>query len=344
MRDTAIQQLDNTGQVAFTHAQIAGEPSSIYIMREGSVVEWGDAASIFSTSLVNSGRLSLSATESIPLTDIVDAESVHFLPDTGALISLYNSVIGRWKIYNFEATSISLAGTNANSNYDIFISENAAQIELSLVAWADDTTRDVPLTLQDKIWVRTGNPKERYLGTLRTTVAGRSEDSQSRRFLWNLYNQSERTIRALIPVTEYTNATLNYVPAAGNTTPGEGRIEFVCGNPSFTFFQWLASAYANGPSSNTAIMPQQNSYAALGLDSIEQPFGTAGALGRNTGVTGIIPCVVSSVIPAGFHFLQKLVKSQYETPASIYAGEFIDPDSPNGNLYVVAAATGYIKG
>ncbi len=51
------------------------------------------------------------------------------------------------------------------------------------------------LTRQDGVRVKAADTQQRYLGTIRTTAATTTEDSETKRFVWNAHNQIERHLR-----------------------------------------------------------------------------------------------------------------------------------------------------
>jgi hypothetical protein len=66
------------------------------------------------------------------------------------------------------------------------------------VAWSSDSARATALVLQNGVYVKSGATTRRYIGTFRTTgVSGQTEDSSTKRFVWNYYNRVRRTLARL---------------------------------------------------------------------------------------------------------------------------------------------------
>src|SRR5690606_12521049 len=64
------------------------------------------------------------------------------------------------------------------------------------------------ITFQDGVLVKSGATTRRYLGTIRTTGTTTTEDSQSKRLVWNYYNQVQRLSRVQdLPLHTYNTAT-----------------------------------------------------------------------------------------------------------------------------------------
>jgi len=168
-------------------------------------------------SVVN-GRLTLTTGTPVTTTDVTAATTVYFTPYLGRKVALYSGSI--WVIVNFTELSIAVPAV-ANQVYDVFLDFNDAVPILALTAWTNDTTRATALTTQNGVYVKTGDTQQRYLGTFRTTaVAGQTEDSFAKRYVWNYYNRVPRIMRVL-PSTDtwtYTTATLRQ---ANNSTANQ---------------------------------------------------------------------------------------------------------------------------
>jgi len=150
------------------------------------------------------GRLTLTSGVPVTTSDVTAATTIYFTPYKGNHIALYNEDFEDWRLHNFTELSYSLAGIAADTNFDVFIYNNAGTLSLEIVAWSGATTRATVLAVQDGVYVKSGEPAKRYLGTFRTTsTIGQCEDSEAKRFCWNLYNQVGRDLL----VEEDTNHT-----------------------------------------------------------------------------------------------------------------------------------------
>lgn len=172
------------------------------------------------------GRLSLSSSD--PLagvgSDVTAQTNVHFVPYLGNRIALYTG--SEWQLNTFTATTLSLSGAAADTNWDIFGFLSGGNLTLERIAWTNATTRATALVLVDGVWCKTGETTKRYLGTIRTTsVSGQCEDSVKRRFVYNAQNQIGKKLLVRDPSTwTYNSAT----PRPLNNSTAN-RIEVVIG-------------------------------------------------------------------------------------------------------------------
>jgi hypothetical protein len=173
------------------------------------------------------GRLTLTSGVPVTTRDVTAAGTLYFTPYKGNRLALYTGE--GWTAHTFAELSLSLAGWPANTNFDIFIYDNAGTPTLEGVAWTDATTRATALALQDGVYVKAGAATRRYLGTVRTVAAGQCEDSTARRFVWNYYNRVTRELRAIEPTASWTYQVNAWRPSNNNTADGVGRVSFVVG-------------------------------------------------------------------------------------------------------------------
>jgi hypothetical protein len=118
------------------------------------------------------------------------ATILYYVPYTGDRISLYFN--GTWRPFIFDySTSIPLTGLPADTNYDVFANPVGVNgpVRLSLTPWTDSWTRATALVSFEGALVKNGDATFRYLGTIRTTVAGRTEVTRYRKYVFNYYNR-----------------------------------------------------------------------------------------------------------------------------------------------------------
>ena len=161
-----------------------------------------------------SGRLTLTSGTAVTTADVTAAATLYFAPHLGKHIWLYDGAA--WAPHYFSETSLSLASISSGVNYDIFGYNSSGTFTLELLAWTNDSTRATALTTQDGILVKTGATTRRYLGTIRGSAAGQTEDSFAKRFVWNYYNRVRRGMRAVDGTNtwDYTTATYRQANAA----------------------------------------------------------------------------------------------------------------------------------
>lgn len=156
------------------------------------------------------GRLTLTSGTAVTTSDVTAATSVYFTPFTGNRIALYDG--SNWQRFSFSELTLSVPAST-NTNYDVFIYD-APGLTLEAVAWSTDTTRATALVLQNGVYVKSGATGRRYLGTFRTTgSSGQTEDSASKRYLWNYYHRMLRRLKRIDTTNTWTYASASWQAA-----------------------------------------------------------------------------------------------------------------------------------
>lgn len=173
---------------------------------------------------VANGRLTLTSGTAVTSSDVTAAPTLYYTPYLGNQIALYTGTA--WVVYSLSELSLALTVTSDN-NYDVFVYDNGGTraIELSN-AWTNDTTRSQVLTLQDGIYVKSGAPTKRYVGTIRASGANVTEDSAAKRFVWNLYNQASRNLWISDALNSWSYSTASW-RASNNSA--SNRVQIVNG-------------------------------------------------------------------------------------------------------------------
>lgn len=181
-----------------------------------------------STTFCN-GRLTLTSGTSVTTSNVTAATTVYFTPQDGNKISLYDG--SKWLSVTFSETSVAVPATTVTP-FDIFGYSNSGTLALETLSWSNDTTRATALGLQNGVQVKSGAATRRYLGTARTTsVSGQTEDSDSKRFLWNKCNRVPRKLLATGTTATWNYGTQAYRAANNSTTTGVTRVEYIVGVP-----------------------------------------------------------------------------------------------------------------
>ena len=160
--------------------------------------------------LFHGGRLTLTSGTPVTTSDVTAATTIYYTPFMGDKISLSDGT--NWATYTFTQRSLSLSGLTANRNYDVFIYNNAGTLTLESLVWnssSDSNTRTTSLVLTSGgIYTKSGDATRRYLGTFRTTgTTGQTEDSATKRFVFNATNKSDKSI--------FKAYTTQHTPGAG---------------------------------------------------------------------------------------------------------------------------------
>jgi hypothetical protein len=201
-------------------------------------VKWASGAG--GTALVDvsltQGRLTLTSNDPTPTTPVTGASTLYFTPYLGNRIALY--IGGAWDLRSFSQISLSLSGMTADKVYDVFAywdsGTSAVLIERG-AAWTNDTTRSTALDRQDGVWIKSGDPTRRYLGTLVATGPTTTEDSNEKSYLWNLTAIERRTAQNdPSPPAFWTVTSTTITPMNGGSNVWKHY--FVCGLDLFPLF------------------------------------------------------------------------------------------------------------
>lgn len=167
---------------------------AVFADTAGTVEDGGPITSL-SLNDCTDGRLTLTSGIPVTTSDVTAATTIYYTPYIGNSISLYDGAV--WNIRTFTQLSIAVPGTT-NTMYDVFCYDNSGTPTLELQAWTNDTTRATGIARQDGVLVKSGALTRRYLGSFGTgTVSGQTEDSISKRWLYNYYNREIRPLAVL---------------------------------------------------------------------------------------------------------------------------------------------------
>ena len=167
-------------------------------------------------------------------------------------------------------------------NFDAFAFIASGAVDLGTgPAWSSDTARGTgagttELELYNGVWVNKNAITLRFgtasgdtvsvaarqathLGSFRCTANGQTEDSLTKRFLFNAYNRRRRAMRRLESTTSWTYSTASYQQA---NAAAANQLDFLIGLSEEAVTARLRATCENG--TGGAILAQ----VALGLDSV----------------------------------------------------------------------------
>lgn len=159
----------------------------------------------------------------------------------------------------------------ANKNVDLFLvkTTNGTVLMQFGPLWATDSLSAVSLTSRDEGFYTTTNASDlqgtrstygTYVGTVRTTSTdGQTENSTSRRFIWNYFNRLARTVSAVDTTNTWNYSTAAYQQANANTA---NKFEIVEG---FLNTNIVTAQVFHSVVNNTATA--RNIRVGIGLDS-----------------------------------------------------------------------------
>lgn len=214
LSELSVPALDD---LAYLVDDVAGTPTSVKITLTRLL---GMAA------IAPGGRLTTESGVPISTSDWTGRGTLYYTPHAHGGVRLYDGT--RWRLYTFTERSLSLTLT-ADKNYDVFLYDNAGTLTLELsAAWTNDTTRADALTTQDGVTVKSGATTRLWLGTIRASGSNVTEDSLTKRYVWNAYNRVDRHMRrASASSHSYSGTSWRYWDNSS-----ANRLAFVLGEPS----------------------------------------------------------------------------------------------------------------
>jgi hypothetical protein len=181
------------------------------------------------------GRLSLSNSVPAPITDILAATTLYYLPYKGNRISLYTG--STWQIYTIPsagsgATSLSLSGLSASTTYDVFLYSNAGTLTLDKLAWTSVTATNSPAA-GSNVTINLSNTSGVAVGSLVSIVDGARNSSTG---LFNQETARVNTVNANTSIVvdtlfnSYTTPSVTYRSAVQDgilVKPGDATRRFL---------------------------------------------------------------------------------------------------------------------
>jgi len=261
------------------------------------------------------GRLTLATATPYPTSDITAAATLYysFTGKHGNIASLYSTNTFEWVRSPMTAElSLSLSGYTASKPYDIWLynsgTDTSPTLALASTVWTNDTTRATALVLQDGVWVKTGALGYRYLGTIRTTATtGQCEDSVTKRFVWNAYNQAQRSLKKseATATWTYNSTTYRYFNNSSANV-----VEFVLGLADRPLVECWSFDYKSTTTGGIAI----------GLDGIAagNVVCDGGTVGSSSATYYGLQCKMFRPIAAGYHYAAAIEKAITAAETTFY--------------------------
>jgi hypothetical protein len=275
------------------------------------------------------GRLTLTTVTPVTVSDVTAATTVRWTPYKGNRCALYDG--STWNLTSFTEVSLSLGADAGDTNYDVFLFLSSGTPTLQRVAWASDTVRATSITLQDGVYVKSSDLTKRYLGTYRTTsVAGQTEDSDLRRFVWNYYNRVPRRLRVQETTDSWTYTLATWRQARASTA---NQIACVVGVSGEGPVELIVMTAATNSGANVTVG------ASIGEDSTTAPASNAvgnGGVALTGGGFGLAQARLSKMPTVGYHYYAWLEFSTASGTTTWYGD--------NGGSVVQNGMTGWIQG
>jgi len=248
---------------------------------------------------VNDFRLTLSTGVPVPVVDVLAATTLYATPYTGNRINLFDTTGKATTVITAEFSLVLPA--SVSQLYDVFAWNNGGVATLELLAWTNDTTRATAIVRTTTgVWTKNGDLTRRYLGSVRTTtVSGQSEDSASKRLLWNVANRVPRTLARYEPTDSWSYTIAAWRQANGNLA---NEVDVVIGLAE-TAVDLMVEAYATNPG-NCYL------YSAIAYDSRTVPTRGVQVAVNFASLIIQLPTRLVHVPTVGFHYYAWLEQAQ----------------------------------
>jgi hypothetical protein len=212
----ATKAASNAGKTTAVMADAATTIGNIAVFTDiaGTIGDGGVSPNLSLNNLCT-GRLTLTTGVPVTTSDVVAVGTLYFTPYKGNKIALYDGA-AVWNVRTLTELSIAVPAV-ANQLYDVYVFDNAGTPTLELTAWTNDTTRATAIVLQDGVYVKNGATTRRYVGSFRTIAASQTDDSLTKRYVWNYYNRVSRQMKAIDTTNSWTYSTAAYRQANANT-------------------------------------------------------------------------------------------------------------------------------
>ncbi len=206
-------------------------------------------------------RLSLTTALAVTTADVTAAGTVYWTPGKSNLSPIYNG--SAWVMAAVAQLQFILDATNmlADKNFDVLLDYNAGTPRLVLSpAWTNDTTRADALGVDATYGFVVNNASMTvritnnggtatlaakaglYVGSIRTSANGQTEDSAAKRFVWNMYNRAPRFMRVLESTDSWTYTTATIRQARATAT---NQLDFLIGLSEDIVTAFVFASWAN---------------------------------------------------------------------------------------------------
>jgi hypothetical protein len=170
------------------------------------------------------GRLTVTSGLAVPVSGTTNS-FLYYTPFRGNRISLYSGSV--WQILTFSELSLATNLLTNDKPADIWAYNNSGVVALDFTVWTSAFVRATGLALQDGVYVKSGAPTRRYLGTV-GLIGSVIYDTLASRNVWNYSNRVERPLL----IQETSDATSSYNTATWRQADGRAanQVTVVLGN------------------------------------------------------------------------------------------------------------------
>ena len=254
--------------------------TSAAVVSQIPTAQWGNWLESAMQAVTPGGRLTLESGVPVSTTDQTAKTTIYYTPYMHDTIPLWDGA--RWVPVTFSETSEALGTLTSGLPYDVFGFLSSGVLDLEKLAWTNDTTRATAVTLQDGRYCKSGDKTRLLLGTFYTTATTTTEDSTTKRYVCNVYNQIRRPMSYNITGT-YTHTYTTTSWREWNAGTGVTRLQFVRSVPSGTVGTSCLANFSGAVS--------LHGYINVGINATD---GSSKASGTNVGGYG------SNITPSNY--------------------------------------------
>lgn len=206
---------------------------------KGTNTQLAQVLELLLSNAVPGGRLTLTTAMPVTTSDVTGATTIRYTPFKHDKVMLFDG--SRWRIRTFTElsqattdTTKSPAAVANNSNYDLFVWDDAGTLRLSRgPLWSSDTARGTGAgttelerlngRMVNKYTITNGPFAQRglYVGTVRSNGSAQINDSASLRHVWNAFNRVIRNLQNPFELTDSWSYTTFTVRQANNSTSNQ---------------------------------------------------------------------------------------------------------------------------
>lgn len=288
----------------------------------------GSLEGVWTTPFVSTpqGRLTLETGVPVSTSDQTAKTTVYYQPYEGDYAPFSLSDSNSYEMCTIGVSGLSLALDSdsghtgyhqSGKNFDLFLYRRGSSAVFTLAtgpAWTNDTTRASAISKPNGIWANTSSMTVRfgtsagdteslsagegvYVGTIRCSANGQTEDSLANRFVWNAYNRRPRPMQVFEGTDSWSYSTATNRQLNNNAA---NQLAFVRGldeDAASAKMQVLVSSNVN----------TQGVVAGIGLDSTSS-FASASMPMFETAWTlySLFHSTYFGVPGLGYHYLAAL--------------------------------------
>lgn len=272
-------------------------------------------------------RLTTETGVGVSTSDRTSQGTIYWTPYLSNTVTYYTGAA--WATKTQTELSLALSVTSGK-NYDVFY--NGTAISLSS-AWTDDTTRADALGTQDGVTVLNSDHSKLWIGTIRASGSNVTEDSSSKRFVWNCFNRAKRSLFRKESTATWTYTTSDYRVVNNDTN---NRVEVLVGSAN-SEISLIAIHVAD---TSTGVI---GSITAIGEDSTTVPAADCMILYaqaiNSVGQTGNPSAYINKIVPLGYHAYSWLEWSTASGGTTNWYGE----TTTAGDITIRTGLTGNIS-